>query len=336
MGIEKAGLQFGKKFIAWTRTSVSKNLLATRPVKVNLKGLQYKGSLTADTCKFMSDRTLCPKFLDNLAADLENLGGDTYKKIEFIRNRMLHGMGYKLSPELLKIKKMDAVFTASFSVDKNTIFYSSEAKLASNKELIALIRHELDHFDKYAKTIKCEGFDNVQHAYSKVLKLDRNFWTNVSNGVEIKDFDSKKYLKAIQTYANPSAYNCKNAFQQLWAQHLYCTNPLEESAYKIEKQINNHFGIQKVIHPDCYGEPVKKLYDIMISKNIDSNMFENAYKIRLICRTQDGLIACKNNDIELANKILKKNLNPSPEELPKIFEDIYKWFKAGKIDFNLI
>lgn len=41
MGLEKVGTTIGKEIIAWTRTSGSKNLLATKPVKVNPKSLGY-------------------------------------------------------------------------------------------------------------------------------------------------------------------------------------------------------------------------------------------------------------------------------------------------------
>ena len=338
MGIGKTGLQLGKEIIAWTRTS-GKSLLATRPIKnFNIKGLEYKGNISADICTFTSDRTLCPKFLNKLIEDLELLGGNTYKKLELIRTRILKGMGYNSSPELIKIKKTSGLenMTAGFSAYENSIIYGSGVEVLNNKELIAVIRHELDHFDKYAKTISCEGFESVQNAYSKILKLDKNFWTQFAKECRPDNFDSKKYLEAIKTYANSSAYNYQNAFQRLWAEHLYCINPLEVSAYKIQKQINNVLGIKKVVHPDCFGEPVKKLYDIMLQKGIPAKEFEKWYTIRLICRTQEGLTALKKQDIDLITKILSKNNNPDLEELPKIFDDIYNWFSKGEVDFSII
>ena len=49
MGIEKAGLNLGKEIIAWARTGASKNMLATRPVKINTIGLKYTPKLKSDT-----------------------------------------------------------------------------------------------------------------------------------------------------------------------------------------------------------------------------------------------------------------------------------------------
>lgn len=46
MGIEKAGLQLGKEIIAWAK--VGKNLLATKPVKVNTAGLRLAHPLEGD------------------------------------------------------------------------------------------------------------------------------------------------------------------------------------------------------------------------------------------------------------------------------------------------
>ncbi len=48
MGIEKIGASIGKEIIAWTRTS-GKSLLATRPTKVNIQGLEYARRLERDT-----------------------------------------------------------------------------------------------------------------------------------------------------------------------------------------------------------------------------------------------------------------------------------------------
>ncbi len=47
MGIEKAGLNLGKKIIARTHT-IGKNLLATKPVKVNTRGLKLAYPLEGD------------------------------------------------------------------------------------------------------------------------------------------------------------------------------------------------------------------------------------------------------------------------------------------------
>lgn len=49
MGLEKAGTTIGKEIIAWTKTSVSKSLLATKPVKVSLKGLKLATPIQTDT-----------------------------------------------------------------------------------------------------------------------------------------------------------------------------------------------------------------------------------------------------------------------------------------------
>lgn len=46
MGIEKVGVNIGKEIIAWAKTG--KGLLATRPVKVNILGLQYVPALEKD------------------------------------------------------------------------------------------------------------------------------------------------------------------------------------------------------------------------------------------------------------------------------------------------
>ena len=48
MGMGKIGTVIGKEVIAWTRTSASKSLLATKPVKVNTIGLKLASNLEGD------------------------------------------------------------------------------------------------------------------------------------------------------------------------------------------------------------------------------------------------------------------------------------------------
>lgn len=49
MTLGKIGTTIGEKIIAWTRTSGSKSLLATKPVKVTLSDLKYTSKLKTDT-----------------------------------------------------------------------------------------------------------------------------------------------------------------------------------------------------------------------------------------------------------------------------------------------
>lgn len=52
MGMGKIGTVISKEIIAWTRTSASKSLLATKPVKVNIEGFHFAPYALGDTVKF--------------------------------------------------------------------------------------------------------------------------------------------------------------------------------------------------------------------------------------------------------------------------------------------
>lgn len=52
MGMGKIGTVIGKEVIAWTRTSASKSLLATKPVKVNIEGFRFAPYALGDTVNF--------------------------------------------------------------------------------------------------------------------------------------------------------------------------------------------------------------------------------------------------------------------------------------------
>lgn len=80
MGIEKIGASIAKEIIAWTRTS-GKSLLATRPVKVNTKGLkyappQYPNLNLSEKAKFIS------KLEQNYSKSEIKIGESAYIKYE--------------------------------------------------------------------------------------------------------------------------------------------------------------------------------------------------------------------------------------------------------------
>ena len=55
MVLEKIGTNLGKDITAWTRTS-GKNLLTSKPIKVNLNGLKYAPQLEHDVVEFGSKK----------------------------------------------------------------------------------------------------------------------------------------------------------------------------------------------------------------------------------------------------------------------------------------
>lgn len=56
MGLEKLGTTIGKEVIAWTRTSASKSLLATKPIKVNTSGLRFAPKLEDDVVQISNSK----------------------------------------------------------------------------------------------------------------------------------------------------------------------------------------------------------------------------------------------------------------------------------------
>ena len=54
MGFEKIGVNIGKEVIAWT-SSFGKNLLASRPVKINTQDLKYVPEFIEDSVNFSAE-----------------------------------------------------------------------------------------------------------------------------------------------------------------------------------------------------------------------------------------------------------------------------------------
>lgn len=69
MGLYKVGTTIDKKFIAWIRTSASKSLLATKPVKINTAGLRLEPNLECDVVQINKIKVAKDKLTAVLQSD---------------------------------------------------------------------------------------------------------------------------------------------------------------------------------------------------------------------------------------------------------------------------
>ena len=344
MGIEKLGVNIGKEIIAWTRTG-GKSLLATRPVKVNIQGLKYT-PLTQDVCQFSYDRTLCPKFLESF----RSIGIKPFKEdVSYIQKEMLKGMGYKSSLNVeydlynrLEPYSNGAIdfFRATFLLPKNF-----EKSNISCEEMIALIRHEVDHIDKFAKMIKAEGLEEVLRVKGKTTmpESSKKAWLHLAEEANIEGFDSKKYLEAFKEYgAQKKLVGCRNMKEQCFIMNMYCTNPFEESAFKVEKQVGKYYQLDQPTTYDIYGERITKIKkqmiknalnsEISLSKGFDWNRtFDDLYLYAKVLLNKEGVQVLKNKDFAKIKDFA--TYSPTEKELCVVMDKIYDWLKAEK--FNL-
>ena len=176
------------------------------------------------------DKTLNPDFLNNL----KKVKGTLEEKCTQIKNKMLEKMGFPTDIISLTVENTFAI--CAFDFDKGKIRISPYIeKFLAFEEIIPLIRHELDHFEKAFGIIKKEGIEKYKSAlismsfnrYGKDLTSFNEEFLNKCLLLKknMESFDSKKYLKALV-----------NSTYETTGQD-YFENPLEKSAYSVQSKV---------------------------------------------------------------------------------------------------
>ncbi len=338
MGLSKIALNLAEHTANYAKILGKSSILETKPIsRVNVSGLKYS-ALNQDICKFVSDRSLCPSFLDKL----KTVQGSGKEKVAYITKEILNKMGYKSAIKI--VEENSSEISAGISFHSGAMSISKKCYDLSNEELVTFLRHELDHVDKYAKTIKNEGLEKVINTFGfKYMPQEsKEFWQKLANETNLDGFDSKKYLQAIKDYISPDNMRPKTLFRKFLGLHIYCTNPLEESAYKIQKQVGNYYNIKDLTIYDVCAERFGKIKDVLLkhSQNKDviipkgfkgANSFDELYCYARVLQEKDGLQILQNKDMQKAAEILQKE--PSNTENSLILDQVYSWLKDEK--FNL-
>ena len=338
MGLGKIALNLAERTASYAKILGKSSILETKPTSIiNTRGLKYS-ALNQDICKFVSDRSLCPSFLDKL----KTVQGSGKEKVEYITKEILNKMGYKSAIKI--VEENFSEISAGISFHSGEIKMSKKCYDLSNEELVTILRHELDHVDKYAKTIKNEGLEKVINAFGfKYMPQEsKEFWQKLANETNSVGFDSKKYLQAIKDYISPEYMTPKTIFQKFLGLHVYCTNPLEESAYKIQKQVAAHYNIKDLTVYDVCAERVGKIKDVLLklSQNKDvtipkgfrgANSFDELYCYARVLQEKDGLQILKNKNMQKVVEILQKKTSNAEDVL--FLDQVYSWLKNEK--FNL-
>jgi len=180
------------------------------------------------------DKTLNPEFLKSLL----KIKGNGIKRVTQIKDEMLKAMGY--DPSLVKIierKSITGHSAAGFAPINGCIAITRKVCDLDNATLIAAIRHELDHLDKFAKTVKSIGVDSykemlIENGKINMQGFDTNFWNNISKNCNTTGFDKNRYLDAVKNYFKKHDDPIINKIS-------YYNNDLEKSAYTIQSKVNS-------------------------------------------------------------------------------------------------
>lgn len=120
------------------------------------------------------------------------------------------------------------------------IFYKSDFKA-----LLAVLSHELDHFDKLAMLFKSVGIQKFNKPFldSNISNLDINFWENASIYADVDKFEAELYYNALNKFLYKKDVNNKSSYFDFYHLAENIRNPLATSAYNESTYVFKHFNI---------------------------------------------------------------------------------------------
>lgn len=140
----------------------------------------------------------------------------------------------KIPAEHIKIEPLpynpNSNHRAAFSSDLGIIQTNFPPNISATEQ-IAMLRHEMDHMELFAKICKAMGYKDFTRMIQQKNKFVteesiRKSYENLIKNVDIKGFNVEKYKKAFSEY---------NSMYQ-FSDRAYAANPIENRAYKIQAQ----------------------------------------------------------------------------------------------------
>ncbi len=137
---------------------------------------------------------------------------------------------------------------ANFNFNSGNMYISSKMLYElDTKVLIAILAHELDHFDKLAKVCKYLGVDQFEQLFEEnnIKNIDKSFWHRVSAmATNEKDFNGKYYADALKRFITQNDLELTSSYSDFYRISENIRNPLEISAYEESDYVYKHFGIK--------------------------------------------------------------------------------------------
>ena len=199
----------------------------------------------------------------NLLTELQNYPARTEDQIQTVVNKLLKYKGYPENTVKVKAtdidqsraKTKDHYLVANFDFSSGNLRISPKMLYQlGNKELIAILAHELDHFDKLANVCKSVGINQFLKIFNdNDIQINSDFWSQAAHFANDKNFDLKQYEDALKRFISQNEIERTSSFADFYKLTENMRNPLEVSAYKESDYIYDFYKI-----PQEDG-PVKKL-----------------------------------------------------------------------------
>ena len=155
-------------------------------------------------------------------------------------------------------KTTGALQMAEFNMQSGSLTFNKDAlQKTDTPTLVAILAHELDHFDKSLKTAKAVGVEKYMAIFPHRTPSDAAFWNKTIPYANINGFDSTKYYNAIYRSVNMLDMDLISSYSDYFRLTEPLRNPVEVSGYSVSDRILTYY----------YGEPqdrgdLKRLSDI--------------------------------------------------------------------------
>ncbi|MBE7705445.1 MAG: hypothetical protein E7Z90_06525 [Cyanobacteria bacterium SIG29] len=226
------------------KTSYTKQEVKQTPILNKQTGKEEKYKALLDKMQRYSPKSVISA--ENIVKDILKFKGYPENTIKVITDE---------SENLIQ-KTQGSYIAATFNISTGNMHINKTPLYALKiEELIAIISHELDHFEKISQVCKFMGIESFNQTLSQnnMKNINYEFWNNAQKYANIEGFDGNFYKNALIRYINQSSIDLTSSYSDLYRLSEHVRNPLEISAYEISDKVFEYYNI-----PNEDG-PLKKL-----------------------------------------------------------------------------
>ncbi len=202
--------------------------------------------------KEIKTETITPSYTYNSMLDeLKQYPSKNISSLTAIINKIIKNKGYR--ENLIKVKVDDTIsqgsYTAAyFDIPSGEIHVNKDIlyKL-STKETVAILAHEIEHFDTVAKLVRVMGEDEFLQFMQKnnIKNINKEFWSKAAKQAYIRGFKPEYYKEALQRYINQNRLDLISIYADLYIISEKIRNPIEISAYNLSDYIIDYYNLPK-------------------------------------------------------------------------------------------
>jgi len=195
--------------------------------------------------ELIAKEEILPYFNSSTVKKIKELNCPKEELAERLTKIFMEEMGYK--SELMTIRKADTIISNSdllAEFQPQGGFIRISPSMAESKEVMACImRHELDHFDLFARLAKTIGLEKFYEVLSKgngytKASINQKFWeAAIADAKPLTNREANKYIKAIKEYNGSSA---SDNFAERLKYHI---NGTESRAYDVQAALARSLGV---------------------------------------------------------------------------------------------